>query len=210
MAILRGRGDSETADIRDTNRLEAFSDGVIAIAITLLIIEIHAPAHDGVNSNRDLWEQLWKLWPDYLGYLISFIIIGIMWANHHSIFRLIGRVDHYLVIINTILLLFIGAIPFTTAVLSEYLGHDGEKTAMAVYSGWFTLTAVSYNLLWRYASTNRRLLSPDADPATVALITRRFFVGPPAYGAAFLASFIYPPAALAIIIFLALLYLLPQ
>ncbi|HEY7461710.1 MAG TPA: TMEM175 family protein [Gemmatimonadota bacterium] len=79
---------------RDTNRLEAFSDGVFAIAITLLVLEIHVPHAEGDSA---LWRALSALWPSYLGYLISFVIIGIMWPNHHNIFKHIVRTDHYLV-----------------------------------------------------------------------------------------------------------------
>jgi len=207
-SILRG---NTTGDARDTNRLEAFSDGVIAIAITLLVIEIHVPTHDEIHDNGDLWGALWDLWPSYLGYLISFIVIGIMWANHHNIFKHMVRVDHYLVLINTLFLLFVGFIPFTTGLLAEYLGHEGEKTATIAYTGWFFLTAIVYNLLWRYPSQFRRnLLDPETDPAAVAAITRRFNLGPPSYGFAFLVAFVYPPASLAIIAILALLYALPS
>jgi uncharacterized membrane protein len=202
--LRRAAGDS-----RDTNRLEAFSDGVIAIAITLLIIEIHVPPHDEIHGNRDLWNTLWDLWPSYLGYLISFVVIGIMWANHHNIFRHISRVDHYLILINTLFLLFVCFIPFPTGLVAEYLGHEGEKTAVIVYSGWFFVTAIVYNLLWRYASGKNRLIDPEVDPAAVAAITRRFNYGPPSYALAFAVSFVSPPVALAIIAFLALLYVLP-
>jgi len=204
-SILRRAAD----DSRDTNRLEAFSDGVIAVAITLLVIEIHVPSHIEIHSNGDLWSALWDLWPSYLGYLISFVVIGIMWANHHNIFKQIGRVDHYLILINTVFLLCVCFVPFATGLVAEYLGHAGEKTAVVVYTGWFFLTACVYNLLWRYASTRNRLIDPEADPAAVAAITRRFNYGPPSYALAFAVSFVYPPAALAIIAFLALLYVLP-
>jgi uncharacterized membrane protein len=209
MASILGGGSN--GEGQDTFRIEAFSDAVIAIAITLLVIEIHVPGHDEIHSNGDLWSALWDLWPSYLGYLISFIVIGIMWANHHNTFKYIARVDHYLVLINTLFLLFVGFIPFTTGLLSEYLGHDGEKTAVLAYTGWFFLTAVVYNVLWRYPATIRReLLDPKADPAAIAAISRRFNYGPPSYGLAFLAAFVYPPASLAIIALLALLYALPN
>ena len=210
MAILQGRDGRNADDSRDTNRLEAFSDGVIAIAITLLVIEIRVPGLEATEDGERLWSKLWDLWPSYLGYLISFIVIGIMWANHYNIFKHIARVDHYLILINTLLLLFIGFVPFTTGLLAEYLKHDGEKTATIVYTGWFLATALVYNLLWRYASRWGNLLDPEADPAEIATINRRFNVGPPSYALAFAAAFVYPPAALAIFIALALLYALPS
>jgi uncharacterized membrane protein len=205
-SILRRAGDGS----RETTRLEAFSDGVIAIAITLLVIEIHVPSVGETDDGRHLWSHLWDLWPSYVGYLISFVVIGIMWANHHNIFRYIARVDHYLILINTLLLLFICFVPFTTGVLAEYLGHEGGKTATIVYTGWFFVTALVYNLLWRYAATGRRLIDPEADDGAAEAVTRRFNYGPPSYGLAFAVAFVYPPASLVILGLLALLYALPS
>jgi TMEM175 potassium channel family protein len=208
MSFLRRQS---TGGTRDSARLEAFSDGVIAIAITLLVLEIHIPTEEETESNRALWEHLGNLWPSYLGYIISFAVIGIMWANHHSIFKHVRDVDHYLVLINLLLLGCIAFIPFTTGVLSEHLKHGGEQAAAIFYSGFFLFTALVYNLMWRYViGIKPALLEPEADPETIRTITRRFNLGPPGYLAAFVAAFIWVPASLAIILFLALLYLLPQ
>ncbi len=195
---------------RSTDRLEAFSDAVIAIAITLLVLEVRIPSEAAVDEAGGLGGALLDLWPAYLGYLLSFVTIGIMWANHHEIFRHIVRTDHYLVLINLLFLLCIGFIPFPTALMAENLGHDGERTAVIVYAGWILVTALSYNLLWRYPSKNGRLLAPDADQGAVRTITRRFRLGPPSYLLAFVLAFIYPPASLALLFFLALLYVLPN
>ena len=194
---------------RDTDRLEAFSDGVIAIAITLLVLEVRVP-HVEEGGASALWGALRGLWPQYLGYLTSFVIIGIMWANHHNIFRHIARTDHYFVLINLLFLLFVAFIPFPTALLTEYLTHPGERVGGIVYSGWILLTALSYNLLWRYPSRGGRLLEPDADPRGVESITRRFRLGPPAYLVAFLLSFVSTIGSLVVLLGLALLYLLPN
>jgi len=195
-------------DQRETTRVEAFSDGVIAIAITLLILEIGVP-HLEDGSSDALWAALRGLWPNYLGYVISFATIGIMWANHHLIFRYIGRTDHYLILTNLLFLFFVATIPFPTALAAEYLGQPAERVGVILYSGWFLLTALSYNLLWRYASTGNRLIDPGADPAAVARITGRFNLGPPAYALAFVLAFFSPPASLAVLLALALLYVLP-
>jgi uncharacterized membrane protein len=194
---------------RDTFRLEAFSDGVIAIAITLLVLEVHVPSLGSTDEGLHLWSALADLWPSYLGYALSFVIIGIIWANHHDIFQHIGRVDRTMVLLNLLFLMTVSFLPFPTALLAEYLGHEGERAATIVYSGWLLAMALAYNLVWRYASTNGRLLAPDADPAAVATITKRFNFGPPTYLIAFIAAFIYPPASLAILAFLAVLYILP-
>ncbi|MDP9366339.1 MAG: TMEM175 family protein [Chloroflexota bacterium] len=195
---------------RDTDRLEAFSDGVIAIAITLLVLEVRVPTEAAVEDAGGLGSALLDLWPNYLGYLLSFVIIGIMWANHHEIFRHVVRTDHYLVLINLLFLFCIGFIPFPTALMAENLGHDGERTAVIVYAGWILLTALSYYLLWRYPSGGGRLLAPDADRGAVETITQRFRLGPPSYALAFALAFLYPPASLALLFLLAVLYVLPN
>jgi uncharacterized membrane protein len=201
------RGGSNTGS-NDTSRLEAFSDGVIAIAITLLVLEIRVP-HLEEGTPEELWRALAELWPVYLGYVISFFTIGIMWANHHTIFRSIGRTDHTLIVLNLILLFFMATIPFPTALMADYLGHPAERVGIIVYSGWFLATALVYNLLWRYAASGNRLIDPEADPATIAAITRRFRLGPPAYAVAFILAFLNTQASLAVLLGLALIYLLP-
>ena len=133
-----------------------------------------------------------------------------MWANHHEIFRHVARTDHYLVLINLLFLFCIGFVPFPTALMAENLGHDGERTAVIVYAGWILLTALAYNLLWRYPSGGGRLLAPDADRGAVATISRRFRLGPPSYALAFALAFFYPPASLALLFLLAVLYVLPN
>src|SRR3954464_2020388 len=139
----------------DTGRLETFSDGVFAIAITLLILDVRLP-----EGHQPLSDKLADTWPAYLAYVISFLIIGIMWANHHAIFRLIDRTSHGLVVANLLLLMCIAFIPFPTSGLAEHLrtGGDDQTTAAIFYSGTFTVTAVFYNLLWRVAATNDRLI----------------------------------------------------
>jgi uncharacterized membrane protein len=192
----------------DTTRLETFSDGVFAIAITLLVLEIAVPHAEG-GSPADLWRELRELWPSYVGYLISFVTIGIMWANHHLLFRHIVRTDHYLVLLNLLLLLCIGFLPFPTALLAEHLGHAGEGVAVIAYSGTFFVTAVAFNLLWWWPSHDRHLLAPDMSPRALKSINDRYRLGPPAYLVALVASFLYPPASLVILALLALTYVLP-
>jgi TMEM175 potassium channel family protein len=190
----------------DTQRLETFSDGVFAIAITLLILEVRAP--DGHGS---LAHGLWQAWPDYIGYVLSFIIIGIMWANHHSIFRLIDRTSHGLIVANLLLLMCVAFIPFPTKVLGEHLqsGASDQRTAALFYSGTFFVTALFYNALWRVASRDNRLIAPGFE-AAAAEVSRRFNYGPPSYLFATLVAIGSVPASLAINGALALLYILPQ
>ena len=143
----------------ETTRLEAFSDGIFAIAITLLILEVRAPEGHGA---RELWRGLAAQWPSYFGYALSFLIIGIMWANHSHIFRLIRRTDHMLSMLNLLLLMTIAFLPFPTAVLARNVA-DPETRAPAtiLYSGSILLTAIPWSLLWRHAESAGLVEGPD-------------------------------------------------
>jgi uncharacterized membrane protein len=131
-------------------RLEAFSDGVFAIAITLLVLNIHVPqARSGVS----LAHQLGAQWPSYAAYLTSFLTIGIIWINHHAMIRRLRAVDHTIMTLNLLLLLTIGVLPFTTALVAAYVkqGH-GQHLAAAIYSGSYLLMSIVF------ATTNRHIL----------------------------------------------------
>jgi TMEM175 potassium channel family protein len=192
----------------DTMRLETFSDAVIAIAITLLVLEIHVP-HLEEGSPEDLWRELRTLWPNYLGFLISFITLGVMWANHCAIFKLISRTNHVFTLINLFLLLCIAFIPFPTALMADYLGHPAQQVGLIVYSGVFVVTALAFNMVWFYASNGGRLLDPAADPEAVRSISRRFLLGPPAYLLAFVLAFFNATASLVVLIALTIAYVIP-
>ncbi len=110
---------AEGSHTSDTTRVEAFSDGVFAIAITLLVLEIRVPPPDATEQGRTLLTALRELWPSYVGYVLSFVTIGIMWANHHSIFRYVRRADRYFVLINVLFLMCISFLPFPTALLAS-------------------------------------------------------------------------------------------
>ena len=158
-----------------TARLEAFSDGVFAIAITLLVLEIRLPPAAEIERAGGLAPALLALWPSYAGYVVSFVTVGIMWANHHELVRLLTRADHGLIVWNLLLLMAISFTPFPTAVMAEHLPHPGwdRNVAVAFYCGSFTLTAIFYNLLWRNASHRRRLIHAYVSDARVAAITPR-------------------------------------
>jgi TMEM175 potassium channel family protein len=191
----------------ETNRLEAFSDGVFAIAVTLLILEVRLPDLDGAP----LSDRLLRAWPGYVGFVISFVTIGIMWANHHGIFGLIHRTSHGLVVANLVLLLCVSFLPFPTKVLGEHLRVAGadQHTAAVFYSGSFFVSAVFYNLLWQTAARKNRLIVPGCE-TEAAEVTRRFRPGAPIYLMATLAALWSVPLSLTIDAGLALLYILPR
>jgi uncharacterized membrane protein len=197
---------TESQTTNDTARLEAFSDGVFAIAITLLVLEIRLPA-----GHAQLTRKLFETWPSYLGYLISFITIGIMWANHHAIFRLIARSTHGLVVGNLLLLLCVSFLPFPTTVLADHLRHGGadQTTATVFYSGSFILIAIGFQVLWRAAATNNRLIKPGCEEAA-AQITKSYRWGIPSYTVSTLVAFASVPASLALVGALALFWLIPR
>lgn len=180
---------------KETGRLEAFSDGVFAIAITLLILQIPLP--DEAKNTPSLLTQLGNQWATYLAYLVSFLTILIMWVNHHIIFRLIHRTDQFFLILNGLLLMVITFVNYPMAVLARSLQSPDrpglsadQHTAALFYNGTFIVIAIIYNLLWRYASHNRRLLSKSADPLMVETINKQYRFGPLFYVAAFLLAFL--------------------
>lgn len=166
-------------DRRDTDRVEAFSDGVYAIAITLLILEVRLQGEP--ESDAALGRALVEAWPTFLAYLTSFVMIGVMWINHHRIFALIGRTDATLLVLNLLLLLGTSFIPFPTALFAEHLGHGGERAAALLLGGTFLFVAVAYNVLWRYASHDRRLIAEEVPDDVAEAQTQQYRFGPLIY-----------------------------
>jgi uncharacterized membrane protein len=191
---------------KETGRLEAFSDGVFAIAITLLVLEIKVPHLEG-ESSAGLLTLLIKQWPSYLAFLLSFVTILIMWVNHHILFTHIKRIDNSFLFLNGLLLLFVTFVPFPTALLAEYIQHPEAKVAAVVYSGTYLCIALAFNLLWRYASDGYRLLGKNVDPALVVSINRQYLFGPPAYLFAFVLAFVNVAASVGFSILLALYFM---
>ena len=196
----------------DTGRIEAFSDGVFAIAITLLVIEIGVPHLEEEPEGATLFEALLQQWPSYLGYAISFLQIGVIWANHHNRFRFIVRSDHILLFLNILFLMCVAFIPFTTALLAEYLRGSGaeQATAGAVYAGTLAVTAIFFTLLWLYAAGNYRLVSRNLDSNLLRTMTRRYVLGTVAYLLTFALAFVSVTASLILIVVLALIFVLPE
>ncbi len=204
---ISGLGD--TGEEKETQRVEAFSDGVFAIAVTLLILEIRAPVQHDIGSDGALWHALRDLWPAYLAYIISFATILVTWINHHAIMRLVGRTDHTFLLLNGLLLALITAVNFPTSLVAEYIGHAGERAAGLTYSGIFLLMAFAFNIVWRYITWDGHLLLASADPEQIRAIDRRFRFGPLYYVAAFALAFISARASLIFCLLLAVLFAIP-
>jgi uncharacterized membrane protein len=200
-------------DEKETGRLEAFSDGVFAVAITLLVLNIRIPGIDLLPSqlpgDAELWGKLAYEWPLLSAYAISFFTIGVMWLNHHRLFQHIKRTDTGLMLLNLLLLAIIVFIPVPTALLAEYLPRLDQHTAAVIYTGTCFVMACCFNLLWRYASYHNRLLGKNIDAPGVAAISRQYLFGPVLYLIAFGLAWVSTSATAICCFILALFFALP-
>jgi uncharacterized membrane protein len=189
-------------------RMEAFSDGVLAIVITLLILDIKVP----VGQHGRLGHALAEQWPQYIAYLASFFIIGIIWLNHHATVNLLARTDHGLQVHNLLMLLPVSVLPWPTALLAEY-ARDGtagdQRLAVMIYGLTSTAMAVLFNLMWRYLLRHPELHKPHVSRELLAVRNRRYNLGLATYPLATLIGLLSVPVFLGLIIALALMYLLP-
>jgi uncharacterized membrane protein len=187
----------------NTSRTEAFSDGVFAIAATLLVLELNVPHVEPGGLSSALLER----WPSYATYVVSFLTIGIIWVNHHAVMERIRFVNRPLLFMNLLFLMAVAAIPFPTALLADYLreGHD-ERLAAAVYGGTMAVMGVTFGATWAYAVING-LLHENVDPGRARRSLWIFALGNPLYVLAIGASLISARLALAIYALLALFYM---
>ena len=186
-------------------RLETFADGVFAIAATLLVLNVEVPE----LGDKSLAHELAKLWPAYVGYAVSFLTIGIIWVNHHTVLRQLRGIDRTFLFINVFFLLCIAFIPFPTRLLATYVRTDDGKAAALAYGVTLTITALFFNLMWRYAiGGGGRLLRPDADRREVDGITRSYRPGVPMYAAATVVGGFQAELGAALFAAIALFYVL--
>jgi len=189
-----------------TTRLETFADGVFAIAATLLVLNVDVPS---LGSGASLTHELAKQWPAYLGYAISFVTIGIIWVNHHTVLDQIRVADRTFLFINVFFLMCVAFIPFPTRLLATYVRTDGGNASAFVYGVTLTVTAIFFNLMWRYAiADGGRLLRPDADRRVVDGITRSYRPGVPMYAGATVVGVFAPEVGALLFGAIALLYVL--
>jgi uncharacterized membrane protein len=186
-------------------RLEAFADGVFAIAATLLILNVDAQIPGGVE---DLGASVLHIWPSYLAYAVSFVTIGIMWVNHHTVMAQVGRTDRRFLFANIGLLMCIAFVPFPTRLVAEHIRGTGARDAALVYGFTMVATAIMFSVTWFYASGRRRLLRSDANPAVVSGISRSYLPGPWIYLGATLIAFLSPTVSVLLFLAIAALYVL--
>jgi uncharacterized membrane protein len=190
----------------ETTRLEAFSDGIFAIAMTLLVLEIRLPEEIEPGT---LGVVLLHLWRSYLAFLTSFVTIGVMWVNHHRIFNLIRRTDQAILALNLLLLLGVTFLPFPTLVVARHIQRPDARTAAMFYNGTFTFIAFCWGFLWRYAARRRHLLHPEVDHKSVRGISRQYLLGPLYYIAAMVVAIFSPLASVILDLLLAVFFAIP-
>jgi uncharacterized membrane protein len=197
-----------------TGRVEAFSDGVFAIAITLLILDIRLPdtpesdtRDTGTLTDAGLRHELLALWPSYLAYLVSFLLIGMVWINHHRMFHHITHVDGRMLGLNVLLLADVAFLPFPTSVLAQSLrSGSAEHTAAVFYGLVLVIGGVFFNAVWWYAASGHRLLGERITPHEAKVMLRRWTLGPVLYLVAAVIGLFSAVGSLASYVFLLVFY----
>ena len=183
-------------------RLEAFSDGVFAIAVTLLILNVQLPG----GEPSQLAQDLIRLWPKYATYAASFITIGIMWLNHHSLFSRVAGIDRPLVLLNLLLLMIVAFVPFPTEVLGTHLSDAGAHTAALFYALCAIAVAVSFSAVYLYVALHPQLIESRFSGTDFMAAVPWFSLGLAAYAVAAIASFFSPVLVIAIVAGTAIYY----
>lgn len=179
--------------VNESGRVEAFSDGVFAVAITLLVLGIKVPTGD------DLWRLLTtgSTVDSFAAYVVSFLVVGIMWANHHQVFSYVARVDRVLLFLNLVLLLVVVALPWATDVVAEYLSRPRQAPlAVALYSGFMVAHALTFSALWWWLTRTGHLFDARVDLAAARATRLRFALGGLAYPVLLGLAFVSAPLAM--------------
>ncbi len=184
------------ANEKETTRVEAFSDGVFAIAITLLILEIKVPKIETQMTNIQLINALLNLWPSYFAFLLSFTAVLIMWINHHSFFKYLRTINLGFLYANGFLLLVVTFIPFPTAVLAEHINSSAANDASAFFCGAMVLLSIAFNVLWHATAYKRRLVKEEIPDELIIKIRNAYWFGFVIYLLSFVLSFYYAMAGL--------------
>jgi uncharacterized membrane protein len=185
-------------------RMTAFSDGVFAIAITLLVLELHVPTS---VPPAGLIALVPEFLPRLAGHVITFAILGIYWVGHHNMFLHIKRHDRTLLWLNNLFLLFVAAMPFPTGLIVQ---HPYDRLAVIVYAGTLVCAGLSLELIWLYATHRRQMVSHDIDPELVTFVHRRVLLAPMIYLLAIGVSFASIMAAKVLFVVVAVAYILPN
>jgi len=187
--------EREKQQQKETVRIEAFSDGVFCVAITLLSIEIGVEAKQ-IETNNGLLHSILERWPICLAYATSFINVLLAWMGHHGLFKNMRNTNNAVMITNGLLLMLVALVPFPTKTLGLYLQTGAFKAAVVFYTGYFVLISLAFRLLWYAASRNLDLLVHGISVSVIKNITRNENLGLICNSIIFLVSFVNPWAAL--------------
>ena len=189
-----------------TDRLEAFSDGVFAFAITLLVLNITVPfprPHE-IATAAWLWRELVSHWADYLSYATSFLVIAIMWTNHHALFARLRSMDRHLIMYNMLLLMGTVLVPFSTALIARF---PGLAPAAFVYGLVLTLTATAFRLLLRHIVDDPGC--NDFGPDEIRVTVQRYNVGLATYSTAMIVALFAPAVSVVMYVAITLYFFVP-
>lgn len=209
--MLKAAEDREELQKRDVERVEAFSDGVFAFAVTLMVLAIRIPRPDDPDAAAGLQHLLLAQWPSYVAFALSFTVVGTVWANHRLAFGHLVRSTHVLVSLNLLELMAVAFLPLPTAVLGSWIGSTPANRLAAVlfYGGTLFVLGIMNNVLWWYAAYRAGLTSAALSVEKRRALTLTWLPGPVLYGIAVALAFVDPRVCIGIFIILGIVYLLP-
>lgn len=187
---------------KETARIEAFSDAVFAIAVTLLVLELHVPEFNIGSNPSALLKELSSQWPTYIAFVISFFSIFIIWVNHHKVFKQIYKRNTGLMFANGLILFLVSLVSYPSALLARFYLSDSKQLSVTIYTGMFVLVNIAFNLLWQQSTKDKSLLRPGISDEAIKQLRNNYRYGFPTYLGAFIISFFYPDTALVICILL--------
>lgn len=190
---------------KETSRIEAFSDGVFAIAITLLVLDIHLPL---AKDNESLFQLLLNDRITFLSFLIGFFTILVCWINHHYMFELISKNNGMLILLNGFKLLIVSFTPFATALISKYIGTANQQTAISIYALNFFLMGLAMTCLWCYAY--RKGLTTGTSKENLKAVTKLYLLAPVLSGTIFIISFISILISFILFVIMFLIFVFPK
>ncbi|MBY0376472.1 TMEM175 family protein, partial [Patescibacteria group bacterium] len=202
----RGQTKSDTHALEGTGRIEAFSDGVIAIIVTILILEIKVP-HITDLTNQGAWTALKLVFPKLLGFLASFITVSIFWVNHHHFFHSVEKSDGKLLWYNNLVLFWLAVVPFVTAFIGDY---SEVPVAVALYGFVLCMAAIAFNLMIRYVFFHSNLLPEKFSMMERQTQYKRSWTGVVLYGASVPLAFVHPVVAMSLFVITPIYYFLPR
>jgi uncharacterized membrane protein len=174
---------------KETSRIEAFSDGVFAIALTLLAIDLKAPVLETIN-NASLTAAIAAQWIEYFAFFNSFVVVLLMWISHHGIFKIVRKTNTRFMLANGLVLFFVAAVSYPTSVLAKFILTDAAPAAAAFYAGYSVIANGAYIMLLRVVSGNKNLLKDNVSDDEIRRLSRGLIMALPIYVAATLLAFV--------------------